>query len=267
MSNITPLNLIRQKWQTVVSVALLITALVFALSAVQPAKYRSSTRLLIVQNYSLDVDPYAASRSTDHLSNILSEVIYSTNFFDQVMHAGFDIKDTFSQRAEKRQKQWQKTIRAKVINDTGIIAVDVYHRDRYQAGQLAYAIAYILKTKNSDYHGGGEGVMVKTLDEPITTMRPAEPQTLLNTLVALFLGLIFGLALAYLAPQYDLKPYDAAKRRLASWRAKRSVKTNLADAYHAQTTVNQAPNNIIDNRPMSNDNVPNNNPSNHHPTF
>jgi len=240
MSNFTPLALIKEKWQTILSITLLVALLVFVLSIVQPAKYRSSTRLLVVQNYSLDVDPFAASRSTDHLSNILSEIIYSTAFFDQVMKSGFDIKDDFSVKAEKRKKQWQKMIRSKVISDTGIIAIDVYHHDRYQTGQISYAVAHVLMTKNSDYHGGGEGVVVKTIDAPITTIRPAQPKTLLNTVVGLVLGLIAGGAMAYFLPHYELKPISAASLKYKNWRERKKSLPNIAAAYQAQSVKNES---------------------------
>ena len=58
---------------------------------------------------------------------------------DQVMNSGYDINDSFSTKPEKRKKQWQKTIKSKVLSDTGIIAIDVYQRDRYQTDQLAHA--------------------------------------------------------------------------------------------------------------------------------
>lgn len=181
-------------------VIFLVTTAIFTFS--QPLKYEANSKLLLVQNFGSAVDPYTASKSNEYLSDILASVTTSDYFFRDVMNAGFNIDQSyFPERADKKIKMWQKTVSAKSINDTGIIAISVYHPDKYQLEQIARAVNYVLKTKNSQYHGGGDRVSVKTIDEPIISNWPTKPNVFLNFGLAMILGLVFGLNYVYLFPE------------------------------------------------------------------
>lgn len=206
---------IKRKWQTVVVFVLVFTTLAFVFSVVQPQKYRSEQRFLAVSRFAEDVDPYAATRSTEHLTNLLSEVMYSQRFMDEVLSAGFALdEDIFPELPKKRKKAWQKTLGTRVLGDTGIIDVAIFHKDRFVAEQLALAVGYVLRTKHSDYHSRGNAVTIQIIDQPLTSLRPVQPNIPLNTAAGLALGIVASLAFIYLFPDKEFMFYENRQHRL-----------------------------------------------------
>lgn len=198
-------------WRNIIWITLVLFILTAIFTFVQPLKYRASARFLIVQNYSEVVD---ASKATEHLGDILSQVIYSSSFFNEVTHSGFNIDESrFSLNEQKRKKQWEKTVDASAISDTGILAVNVFHKNREQADQLAQAISYVLKTKHSLYHGGGDKVSVMMIDKPITTNWPVKPNVAVNLILALVFGIVIGVAFVYYFPDYQIKEIFKRKQK------------------------------------------------------
>lgn len=210
------LTLIGKKKGTILSVVILFILASAIFTAIQPFKYGTKSKLLVVQSYDGIVDPYVASKSNEYLSNILASVVNSDSFFFQVLNSGYRVEQNyFPTRPDKRLKEWNKTVSADAINDTGIIVVNVYHKDKYQAGQIAEAVNYILKTKNNFYHGGGDKVSVKVIDPPVISRFPVRPNIILNLSLAFALGLIFSLCYIYLLPEgkYNLRLWPAFTRR------------------------------------------------------
>ena len=213
------INLIKIKKQTIVSVMLLFLILAIIFTAVQPFEYGSESKLLIVQNFPISADPYIISKSNEFLSAILAEIVVSNSFFHEVMNSGFNIeKNYFAGNTKKQMKKWQRTARAKAINDTGIISVNVFHKDKYQTEQIARAIGYALKTKHSLYHGGGDNVIVKTIDRPIISNWQVKPNIILNLALGIISGLIIGLCYIYLFPEkkYNIRIIPRLKKKIDS---------------------------------------------------
>jgi len=195
------LSLINKKKSTIASFVFIFLILALILTVAQPFKYGSSSQVLIIQN-SVSSDPYTASKSTEYLSNILAKVVYSNSFFENVLNSGYAIdKNYFGQTIKSQMKIWNKTISAKSNNDSGIISINVYHKDRSQTDLIARAVVYTLQTKHGLYHGGSDNVSIKVIDDPITSNYPVKPNLILNFGLALFLGLIFSGVYIYLFPE------------------------------------------------------------------
>ncbi|MFH1412857.1 MAG: Wzz/FepE/Etk N-terminal domain-containing protein [bacterium] len=209
-------SLIKRKKQTIISLVIAFLVIALVLTAVQPFKYSSELRLLVVQGSSqTSPDPYAAARSNEYLSGILAKITYSGSFYNRVINASFNIdKDYFGQTAKKQSKKWNKTISAKAISDTGIISLAAYHKDRQQAEQIARAVGHVLMTQHINYHGMNN-VKIKLLDEPITSNYPVKPNVALNLILGLFLGFIFSLSYIYLFPdRKDIRFFSRKKERM-----------------------------------------------------
>lgn len=195
---------LKQKWQTVALFMMVFAVLAFVFSVVQPQKYRSEQRFLVVSKYAEDVDPYAATRSTEYLANLLSEVVYSQNFLSQVMASGYALEqDIFPEDAKKRKKAWNKSLRTRVLGDTGILEITLYHRDRFVTEQLALAVRDVLRAEHAQYHSRGDSTTIQVIDQPITSLRPVQPNILLNTAAGFVLGILAGLAFIYLFPSRE----------------------------------------------------------------
>ena len=192
-------TLLKKYWYVVVIVVILVTIGSFVVSIVQKPEYRSSVRLLVIQKQAGQLDAYTAARSAETVAGILSKMIYTSTFFDQVMDAGFSVKkDTFNSDLEKRKQEWEKAVVTRVVEDSGTIEINVYNQDQHEAEQLAYAVAYVMISKGDQYHGGAGQIEIKMVDNPITSDKPVRPNVLRNTGAGFLLGLLASLSIMFL---------------------------------------------------------------------
>lgn len=200
MNNIT-LHTIVSRWRSIM-VSMIICALIaFIVSSLLPAKYQSDISMLVIQKQATEkVDAFSATKSAEFLGNVFTQVIYTTSFFNAVQDAPFDAKRNFSHDPEERQKQWDKFIDVRKVNNTGIINISVFDTSRTVAEESAKAIAYVLTTKSEEYHGGGDRVEVRLIDGPNTPLRPTVPRILQNTIIGGLFGGIIAVIFIYFFP-------------------------------------------------------------------
>lgn len=190
-----------------------------ALTFSQPLKYRSKSRLLIVQDIS--ADPYTVSRSNQYLSNLFSEIIYSGSFFDLAANNdSFDIdKNYFSGNYKKQMESWKKSVEAKSIGDSGILEISVYHQNPAQAKQISLAINSTLMNQSFNYQGDSQQrTDFRVIDQPIISDYPVKPNVIANLLASLILGFIFSLIYIYLFPDKKQKLIVKKKERVLAER-------------------------------------------------
>jgi capsular polysaccharide biosynthesis protein len=200
------IQIIKNHWQTISLVTLLLTASVFAISAFLTPKYESDMSILVIQKQPEDkVDAFSAAKSAEYLSDIFSKVIYSDSFIDDVIQSPLNITRKFSNDREERKKEWEKDIKVKKVNNTGILEISVFDTSRKEAEKIVQAIAGNLSTNNGKYHGGGQKIVVNAIDGPITSQNQARPNVLLNSLLALLVGAIGSMGFFYFIGETDKK--------------------------------------------------------------
>lgn len=181
-------------WKSISWFALAGLVLALGLSFIEPLRYSSTEKLLILQDVGTAVDAYTASRSEERIASDLSTIIYTTTFFDAVMGAGFSVDPrTFPTQDVARRRAWQQTVDATVARGTGLLTITAYHQDVAQAEQLARAIAFVLTKKVGDYTSGGN-IEVRLIDAPLNSRWPVKPNLIANGLSGLFLGALVGAA-------------------------------------------------------------------------
>lgn len=173
----------------------------------QTFKYRSDAQIILVQrNATQNTDPYLASKSTERLGNVLSKVVESKSFMVSTLKDSPDIdKSYFGTDNLEQVETWTDTVKAKNVEDTGIMALSVYHPDRYQAELIAKAVISTLKKTHQDYHGYGNTVEIREIDQPLTTTWYASPNIIVNESLAIILGLFLGALIVYLFPIPSIK--------------------------------------------------------------
>jgi capsular polysaccharide biosynthesis protein len=194
------LQLVKRKRKIIFGIVALFIIIAAIAVAFQPFKYSSESQLLVVQErQGMVVDAYTASKSSEHLSRVLASVVSSNSFFTKVTTTSPGINQEYFGSSPKDQiKEWGKTVSAKHVNDTGIIAISVYHTNRAEAEKIAAAVNYVLMTQHSAYDGGGDTVKVRLIDQPVTSNYPVQPNIILIGSLAVILGLITGLMYIYL---------------------------------------------------------------------
>jgi len=180
-------------WQTIIMFGLLGLVLSLVISFVQPLRYASTARLLILQNIGTQVDAYTASRSEERIAENLSTIIYTSTFFDQVMDSGFDIdEDVFPTGDVQSRRAWRKTVSATVSRGSGLLSISAYHQDIKQAEQIVRAVAFVLTNRVGEFTSGGN-VQVRLIDAPLNSRWPVKPNVLANMLSGFFLAGFVGI--------------------------------------------------------------------------
>ncbi|MEK7167469.1 MAG: Wzz/FepE/Etk N-terminal domain-containing protein [Patescibacteria group bacterium] len=197
--------------KTIVFVAILVTAITFGASFLQPVKYKSSAKLLVVFNQK-NMDVYTASQTANYIANVLSEVVYSDSFIDQVYKNDFSLKDNLGIDSEKRMRNWKKAVNVQIQENKGIMIIDTYDPDAKQANLLAQSISYTIVTKHTLYHGSGDQVEIKMIGSPTVSDKWAQPQILRNTLIGLVAGLILGFTFVVIFPEQRVLAFLGGRR-------------------------------------------------------
>lgn len=180
-------------WHTIVLFGMAGLLLALVVSFIQPLKYSSSVRLLVLQQGSDNLDAFTASRSEERLAENLATIIYTTTFFDQVLTSGFDIDPAlFPESDRKRRKAWEKTIDATVARGTGLLTISSYHQDIAQAEQIARAVSFVLGGQAGEFTSGR--TQVRLIDAPLNSRWPVKPNILTNIVSGFFLGIFVGVA-------------------------------------------------------------------------
>jgi capsular polysaccharide biosynthesis protein len=239
------LQTLKRKQKFIWLIAGSVFLLSFIITFIQPLKYGADTQLLVVQNMPASTDAYTMSRSSEYLGNVLATVVDSNSFYNEVMTAGFNIDASyFGSNQQQKTERWHSTVKAVALGDTGIIRISVYHPDKFQVEQIANAINFVMRTKNNLYHGAGDSVNIRILDEPFVSTLPVKPNIALNLLA----GLLSGLALSIL--YIYLFKYDQHESENADVTVSRPIVSPVSQATPAQAPMrNEIPVRPIVNQP------------------
>jgi len=175
-----------------------------ALSFTQPLNYSAEIRFLVIQKSILGLDPYTAIKSSERVAMNLSEIVFTTSFFNKVMESDYNIDDAhFDQDEQKRRKQWSRALGTNVEGGTGLLTITVYHADRNQCLEIAQAVSSVLASQAKEYVGGD--VQIKLVDDPLVSRYPVKPNIPMNA----FFGFVLGLVLGFIYVVWRHRPTQA----------------------------------------------------------
>lgn len=189
-------KIIKTEWRTVFLIAGGAVALSLIFSLIQPFQYSAKVRMLVIPA-SAGMDAYSALKSAEKIGENISQIIYTTSFFDKVIQEEKNIQNIWSQDETKKRKQWQKMIKTEVIYGTGMVDITTYHKDREQAALIASTIAQVLSKEGRNYFGI-PGLQITMVSSPLLSHYPVKPNLLLNIFISLLLGLLAGIAFVIL---------------------------------------------------------------------
>ncbi len=150
-----------------------------------PFQYRATGQVLVV--------PGLDAKSAELDGKNFAVVVKTTDFFGKVMDmnaVNFD-KSVWKNLAEgDRRYQWQRDVKARLIDDTSILRITTYAATPGEARNLNNAVAQTLVARGGEYTGGG--VTLKQVDEALVSRYPERPQVFLS----IFVGFIVGVLLS-----------------------------------------------------------------------
>ena len=192
MATTNYVRLFVRAWRMMLVSTLAGAILALAFSMLQPLRYSATERILITQTNAAGFDPYTAIKSTERIAQNLSEIIYTSSFFNAVMSkAQVDAAYFPTDEIDKRAK-WKQTIETQVNSGTGVMSIIAYHPDRAQAIELSVRVAQELASAAPNYFG--YSVRVQIIDDPLPSRFYAKPDFLRNGLLGAVVGLLLASA-------------------------------------------------------------------------
>ena len=183
--------LTKPSWKIIVWTVIAFAYLGGIFTMILPPLYSSNARVLVVQKYE-GIDVYTAIKSAEYLSEILENVIYSTEFMNDVLKSEFPIINNFGNTQKERKKQWTRCIKTDIIPHTGIIKIRVVNKDKNQAYNIARGIVYVLENKGEKYHGRGKMVEIKVIDRPNLPEKPDVSRVIKGIIISGIFGFLIS---------------------------------------------------------------------------
>lgn len=187
-------NIIKEKKWLIFWLTIFGAVLFFDLLVIQPPKYKANSSILVVQKQVEGQDIYSISKSAQYICQVLKEGIYSDSFFDKVIASPYQVElIDFPEKLKERRKEWQKDVEVKIVRDLGLMEINVYYSDKEKTKNLSMAITESLIDNHDFYHGSGENVKLKILNNPLVAEKPVSINLWLGTFLGALLGLFSSL--------------------------------------------------------------------------
>ncbi|MBP7060999.1 MAG: hypothetical protein KBA91_03425 [Candidatus Moranbacteria bacterium] len=186
------LTLLRHKLGILFLGGVLCAAVAFAGTMVLSTRFQSSMDFLIVQSNVQGQDFYSLFKSSEYLSKVLSEAIYSERFIDAIMETGKINGQFLPANKKDRLDAWREMVVVQKNLELGVLSVTVKHDNDRDAARVMSSISEVLIEKNSLFRSGDEkSVEIRVLSGPILETTP----TLKKILLVLGGGFLSGILL------------------------------------------------------------------------
>lgn len=195
------LQLFKKRKTTVISITLIFVIIGLIVTLLQPLKYSSKSRLLILQP-NTSSDAYTVSKSNEYVGGLISEVIYSGSFLDSLKASNsiFD-RNYFNDTYKKNVKKWGETVFARSSGSTGVIDIEIYHTNPEEAKNISNAVNQLIISGQSPYKFNPEQTKISIIDEPVVSSFPVKPNIPVNLALSLLFGFLAGCSYIYLFPK------------------------------------------------------------------
>jgi capsular polysaccharide biosynthesis protein len=189
----TTFHELSKRWKFILFLGLFVGLLAGGVTFFWPLKYRADAQVLIITKTRAGVDPYTVVKSSERVGENLVQVMKTDDFMKRVRslegyQLDWSVLDVLNER--QRRREWPKMVVGSVVYGTGMVTINVYHRDPEMAKRFAGAIGQTLSDQAWEYVGGD--VVLKVVNSPIATRWPVQPNIPLHVL----LGTIAGALLA-----------------------------------------------------------------------
>lgn len=189
------------RWRLIIGLVIIFALVFMIVSLVLPTKYQSDITMIVIQERSTETgEAFGMIRSTEYMSDILAEEIYSTSFFNAIQDAPFDVERDFSQSSEERENKWRDMTDVRRVDGTSIIKISVANISRKTAEETVKAIAYTLTMNTEEYYDGSGGIEIQLMDGPNTPLRPTLPNIFYNTTFGGLFGMVVAVIFIFFFP-------------------------------------------------------------------
>lgn len=206
MKNISFIATIKENSGLITTVTVVAVVIAVAISLLQPFQYKAESTLLVIQNQA-GLDAYTATKSAEKIGKNLSQVVTSTAFYDDVTAIDPSVKVLFSTDEIKRRKEWKRDLEVELVPETGILKLAAYNIDKERSASLLETVSFVLINDGDKYHGGGNDVVIKKIDDVSVGKFPVRPNIILNSLFAAICGFVASAIYAFLKQAQKVSGY------------------------------------------------------------
>jgi capsular exopolysaccharide synthesis family protein len=189
------LRMIRRRALTIVLVAVLLAAAAVGLSLMQPPVYQASTTILVGQEQS------------DQSLNLASDIMGLQQITMTVVEAVNSRVVAEAVIEELNLDTTPETIlggmAVQQVTDTQFIQIDYVDTNPERAQQIANAIAEVSSEQIAEVSPNATAITATVWEPAVEPTIPISPQPIRNGILAMFLGLGLGVALAFLLESLD----------------------------------------------------------------
>lgn len=204
---------LKKKWEAAVIITILAATFGLYINFFLPHYYRATSEFLLVQKQNPNIDAYTAIKGSEQLAYTLKQVILSPAFFNKILASNFNINSAyFGASAERRIKKWQKTINIETLPNTGILSLEIFHKDKDELQRISQQTAALLINHYNLFLGQTDQIEIISLSEPILSNKFAKPNALLNTFFGLLAGLTMSCVLVITFPNKKISLTQTSKK-------------------------------------------------------
>ncbi|TXH07506.1 MAG: hypothetical protein E6Q06_02485 [Candidatus Moraniibacteriota bacterium] len=183
------LALVREKKGSIFLFGVFVAALVFFVETAASPRYAVRTDFMVVQ-LAGSQDYYTLFKSSEYLSKVLSESVYSERFINAVIETGkVGTQGFLPTDKRERLKRWRSMVSIEKNVELGMLSVVVKADTEREAGRVMEALSDVLINRNKEFRGGDEkAVEIRVLSGPIADRNPTPKELLTLSLLGFFAG-------------------------------------------------------------------------------
>lgn len=189
--------IIKQKIGLMVLAGLLLAAVAFWGIMLFSPKYQSNFDVLVIQNSTEFVDSYTLAKSTEYISKLLSESVYTETFANKVIENNPDVSKILPLDKESRMKAWGKMVHISLNTELGMIHFEVLSADKVQAEKISKTIAGVLANNNDMFLSANQKLEVRMLNTPTVKNNPGIGMIILLVAASFFVGAFLVFAISF----------------------------------------------------------------------
>lgn len=183
----------RRLW-VIALVVLLLTALAVGASLLLPPTYEASVKILVGQEQGITDTPNDVA-GLQQLTETMAQAVASRPVAATAIEQ-LDLKITPESFLEDK-------LDASPIGDTQFVEVTYTDSDPERAKEVANAVGEVFSERISEFSSGNNAVTATVWERAVTPENPSSPNPVRNGLLAMMLGLVLGIGLAFLLEYLD----------------------------------------------------------------
>lgn len=193
MNNI--LALLWEKKGSIFLFGVFVAAAAFFIETAVSPRYAVRTDFMVVQS-SGSQDFYTLFKSSEYLSKVLSESLYSERFINAVVETGKVSAQGFLPANKKdRLAAWRSMVSVEKNVELGMLSVTVKSDTEKEASKTMEALSDVLINRNKEFRGGDEkSIEIRVLSGPISDRNPNPKELIALALIGFAAGVFIRAA-------------------------------------------------------------------------